>query len=51
MADNQKRPEPDLIDKTKGRLVEDPDKRAPTPSEKAVKDADDDLNEAEKQPS
>ena len=51
MADDAKRPEPDLIDKTKGRLVEDPSKQTPTPAEKDVKDADDALTEGEKQPS
>jgi hypothetical protein len=47
MPDDQKRPEPDLIDKTKGRLVEQPGKPAPTPAEKDVKDAEKVLNDGE----
>lgn len=43
LVDDRKRPEPELIDKTKGKLVEEPERKAPTPAEKQVKDADEDL--------
>lgn len=43
MADDSKRPEPDLIDKDKGKLVERPDRQSPTPAEAAVTDADEAL--------
>lgn len=51
MADDQKRPDPDLIDKNKGSLVEKPGQTTPTPAEKDVKNADDNLNSSEQQPS
>lgn len=51
MADESKRPEPDLIDKAKGRFVEDPDKQKPTPVEKDVSDAAEALETGEGHPS
>lgn len=51
MADDKKRPEPDLFDKNKGRLVEQPGEMTPTPAKEEVKDAERDLNKGEREQS
>lgn len=44
-------PSPPLIDGGKGKLVEAPDRQAPTPAEQHVEDADAALSDGQKQPS